>query len=79
MGVHKGGYVDFNGVSGFFYADCLLILVNFFRPSSGVDVPVVAMQILQNQWGSEIVWTGKDPCANNWVGVACSNNRVITL
>jgi len=42
-------------------------------------VPVVAMQILQQKWGTEIGSIGVDPCANNWVGVVCSNNRVITL
>ncbi|EFH40272.1 leucine-rich repeat family protein, partial [Arabidopsis lyrata subsp. lyrata] len=39
-----------------------------------------ALRALKNEWTrSPKSWEGSDPCGTNWVGITCTNNRVVSI
>ncbi|CAN6810505.1 unnamed protein product [Brassica oleracea var. botrytis] len=39
-----------------------------------------ALQAMKAQWTRfPENWKGVDPCGNNWVGISCYNNKVVSI
>ncbi|WZZ38002.1 hypothetical protein YC2023_034261 [Brassica napus] len=39
-----------------------------------------ALQAMKAQWTRfPENWKGVDPCGNNWVGISCYNNKVVSM
>ncbi|ESQ43695.1 hypothetical protein EUTSA_v10012589mg [Eutrema salsugineum] len=62
----------------------MLLILLFFQTCSvsaltnGLDAS--ALQALKAEWTtSPDSWEGADPCGTNWVGITCSNDRVVSI
>lgn len=56
------------------------VLLKWFGADYGACVSaVLALQQLQQAWGSAVTWTGSDPCGSQWDGIMCVGNRVTSL
>ncbi|KAL1212287.1 Leucine-rich repeat receptor protein kinase HPCA1 [Cardamine amara subsp. amara] len=62
----------------------MLLILLFFQTCSvsaltnGLDAS--ALKALKDEWTkSPDNWEGSDPCGTNWVGITCSDNRVVSI
>ncbi|AED95853.1 Leucine-rich repeat (LRR) family protein [Arabidopsis thaliana] len=63
---------------------CMLLILFFFQKcyvSALTNVfDASALRGMKNEWTrSPKGWEGSDPCGTNWVGITCTNDRVVSI